>query len=288
MNVTDDGLNAAGGNDRSGFGGFWGGDMFGSSDCAITVSGGKLDIRASGDGIDSNGDLIVTGGEIYISGPENGSNGALDYNGIGQITGGTLVAVGASQMAMNFGDTSTQGSILTNVSNCRAGDVVQLKDAQGNVLVTYTAESSFNSVVVSCPQLKQGETYTVIAGRSEVKVTLDNLIYGNGMGGFGGPGMNGGPGGRGGRDGDFDRQGGGRGGRDGERGGMDDGRFRDEDRERSQGWQPDGGAPEWPDGEMPEWPDGEMPEWPDGEMPEWPDGEMPQMPDGGFGGPGRL
>lgn len=281
MNVTDDGLNAAGGNDRSGFGGygdfggFRGGDMFGSGDYTITISGGIINIRAAGDGIDSNGDLMVTGGEIYVSGPENGANGVLDYNGTGQITGGTLVAVGDSRMAMNFGDTSTQGSILTNVSNCRAGDVIQLKDAQGNVLAAYTAESSFNSVVVSCPQLKQGETYTVAAGSSEVKITLDNLIYWNGMGGFGGPGTNGGPGGRGGMGGGFDGQtgpggmgggfngqDGGHGGRDKDHGGMDGGRSRDKGREGTA--QPEGGIPELPNGEAPAWPDGGAPQQPDG------------------------
>ena len=294
MNVTDDGLNAAGGNDRSGFGGFWGGDRFGGSDSTLTISGGKLYIRAAGDGIDSNGDLVVTGGEVYVSGPENGANGALDYNGTGQITGGTLVAVGASQMAMNFGDTSTQGSILTNVPDCRAGDVIQLKDAQGNILVSYTAESSFNSVVVSCSQLKQGETYTVTAGSSEVKVTLDNLIYGNGMGGFGGPGGRGGmgggfdgPDGRGGMDGNPGRQGG--------HGGRGGSRSQNEGREGSA--QPDGGVPELPNGEVPAWPDGVVPEmpngeapaWPDGGMPAWTDGGAPEMPDGAFdGGRGGL
>lgn len=283
INVTDDGINAAGGNDRSGFGGFRGGDMFSGSDHTITISGGKINIRAAGDGIDSNGDLLVTGGEIYVSGPESWADGAIDYDGTGQITGGTLVAVGASQMAMNFGSTSTQGSILTIVPGCRAGDVVQLKDAQGNILVTYTAESSFNSVVVSCPQLKQGETYTVIAGSNEVEIKLDELIYGSGMGmgGFGRPGMGG-----------FDGQGGGRGGMGGfdgpgDRGEMDDGfdgrgggrggRFQD-------GEWPDGDGRGWqPDGELPELPDGQMP---DGEIPQMPDGEIPQM-FGGFGGPGR-
>ena len=188
---------------------------------------------------------------------------------------------------MNFGDASTQGSILTNVSDCRAGDVVQLKDAQGNVLVTYTAESLFNSVVVSCPQLKQGETYTVTAGGSEVKVTLDNLIYGNGMGGFGDPGMSGG---RGGMEGDFDGQGDGRGGRDRERGGMG-GRSRDEGRKGGQGWQPEVEAPGWPDGEIPQMPEGLMPQVPDGGMPQLPkflEGDIPQMPDSGSEGSGRL
>ncbi len=189
--ATDDGLNAAGGNDGSGFGGMFGGS-FGGSDSSILISGGEIYINADGDGIDSNGDLTVTGGTIYVSGPESDGDGALDYDGTGQITGGTLVAVGRSGMAMNFGDTSTQGSILISTANCAAGTEVVLKDADGNVMVSYTAESSFNSVVVSCPGLEQGGTYSVMAGDEAYEVTLESLIYGSGMGaGFGG-GMGGG------------------------------------------------------------------------------------------------
>ena len=191
--ATDDGINAAGGNDGSGFGGMFGGS-FGGSDSSILISGGEIYINADGDGIDSNGDLTVTGGTIYVSGPESDGDGALDYDGTGQITGGTLVAVGRSGMAMNFGDTSTQGSILISTANCAAGTEVVLKDADGNVMVSYTAESSFNSVVVSCPGLEQGGTYTVTAGDEAYEVTLESLIYGSGFsmgGGFGG-GMGGG------------------------------------------------------------------------------------------------
>lgn len=191
--ATDDGINAAGGNDGSGFGGMFGGS-FGGSDSSILISGGEIYINADGDGIDSNGDLTVTGGTIYVSGPESDGDGALDYDGTGQITGGTLVAVGRSGMAMNFGDTSTQGSILISTANCAAGTEVVLKDADGNVMVSYTAESRFNSVVVSCPGLEQGGTYTVTAGDEAYEVTLESLIYGSGFsmgGGFGG-GMGGG------------------------------------------------------------------------------------------------
>ena len=269
LNVTDDGINAAGGKDQSGFGGFFrGGEQFGgssSTDCTVTISGGLIYVKAAGDGIDSNGKLIVTGGETYVSGPANGANGAIDYEESGQITGGILVAVGHSQMAMNFGDTSTQGSILINVANCQAGDTIVLKDAQGNELVSYTAESSFNSVVVSCPELVQGGTYTLKTGSSETEITLDGLIYGNGMGGFGGPGGMGGFGGHGGW--------GSQGGQGGDFGG---GRGQGGDR----GWRQDDSTgtemPEMPEGGF----DGQVPQMPDGDF----DGQMPQMPDGGFGG----
>lgn len=174
--ATDDGLNAAG---------------EGSS--TLLISGGTLYVNSDGDGVDSNGDFKVTGGEIYISGPESDANGAIDYEGSAQITGGRLAALGAAGMAMNFGESSTQGAALINTSACKAGTEVRLEDEEGNVLISYTAESRFNSLVVSCPEMVQGGKYVVYVGSEEYEITLENLIYGEGFGGFGG-GMRGMPG----------------------------------------------------------------------------------------------
>ena len=71
--ASDDGMNAAGGNDSSGFEGPGpGGDQFAATEGAyIHISGGTLYVNASGDGIDSNGDITVSGGETYVSGPTN-------------------------------------------------------------------------------------------------------------------------------------------------------------------------------------------------------------------------
>ena len=81
--ASDDGMNAAGGNDSSGLEGFQGGDdQFASTEGAyIHISGGVLHVNAFGDGIDSNGDVTVSGGETYVSGPTNNGNGTLDYSG---------------------------------------------------------------------------------------------------------------------------------------------------------------------------------------------------------------
>lgn len=200
---SDDGLNAAGGNDQSGFGGFGGfggnGEFGGSSDCWIRITGGLLNINASGDGIDSNGMLYVDGGEIYVSGPSDNGNGALDYDSDAVITGGILVAAGASGMAQNFGTSSTQGSMLVSTGSQSAGSTITLTDSNGNELLSFQAAKAFDCVVISCSEIVQGATYTVSAGNSSTEVTMDSLIYGSGgMGGGmnGNPGgMNGGPGG---------------------------------------------------------------------------------------------
>lgn len=173
----DDGMNAAGGNDESGFGGKMMQDDFSTDEnSSITISAGKITINASGDGIDSNGNLYVKGGEIYVSGPENDGNGALDYSGDAQITGGTIVAAGMSGMAQNFGSSSTQGSILLNVSS-RSSGAVTVKDSSGSVIISFTPEKEYNSVVISSPDIKKGETYTVtVAGESQT-VEMSDIIY---------------------------------------------------------------------------------------------------------------
>ena len=129
-----------------------------------------------------------------MSGPVDSANGTFDYNGEASISGGIFVAAGPTEMAQNFGESSTQGSMLVSI-NGSAQSTITLTDADGNQLVSWEADKAYSSVVISCPDITEGETYTVAGGSSTVQVTMDSLIYGasGGMGGQGG-GMAGGPG----------------------------------------------------------------------------------------------
>lgn len=180
ITASDDGINAAGGNDESGFGGGMARDTFGSSSSYyINISGGTINIDASGDGIDSNGNLTVSGGEIYVSGPTSGGDSALDYDGTAAITGGIVIAAGSSGMAQNFGDSSTQGSIMLTYQSFASGKI-SVADSSGNVLAEYTPSKNYSCVVVSCPGLTKGGTYTVTACGQSQSVTLESTIYGSG------------------------------------------------------------------------------------------------------------
>lgn len=164
-------------------GGFGGGFDEGTDYNKITISGGTLYVDAGGDGLDSNGDLIISGGEIFVYGPTNNGDGALDYAGTGTITGGTVIAVGASGMAMNFGSDSTQGSMLVTVGNSLITGAVTLTDADGRTIVSCTPNKGYNSVVISSPLLAVGQTYTLTAGDTSTTVTMESLICSNASGG---------------------------------------------------------------------------------------------------------
>lgn len=187
----DDGLNAAGGNDESGFGGSEGARDFGgmknmeaSSECYINISGGNIEINASGDGIDSNGSLTVSGGCTLVSGPVNDGNGALDYGLEADITGGIFAACGSSGMAQNFSSAS-QGCIMISVDTQSGGKAVTLADNELNEIFSWTPQKEYSSVLISCPEMKENETYILTAGNASETITLDNLLHGSGQG-FGG------------------------------------------------------------------------------------------------------
>lgn len=199
--ASDDGLNASGGNDASSLGGRAGQNQFAAVDGVyVRITGGMIHMDASGDGLDSNGELTVSGGTVIVSGPSNSGNGAIDYNGTGVITGGAVVALGASGMAQNFSADSTQCSVLVSFgSTAAAGAQMELVDADGNVLVSFTNAKQAQCAVISCPQLVEGSTYTVTLGGTAIATFEASMSTssGEGMGGFGGGG--GGKGGGGGQ-----------------------------------------------------------------------------------------
>ncbi len=177
----DDGLNAAGGADSSGFGGM-GTDMFVSNDDIwIEINGGYLYILAGGDGVDSNGDLTINGGDVYIDGPSDGGNSAIDYgdNAAAYINGGTVVAVGSSDMVEAFDASSEQAVMSVSVSAGSAGDEIKLLDSDGNELISFTAAKTYDAVIITTADLAQGETYTLVTGDDETTVEMTSSVYSN-------------------------------------------------------------------------------------------------------------
>ena len=161
----------------------------------VYICGGSLTINAEGDGIDSNGDLLISAGEVYVEGSTGDGDGALDYAGTGQISGGSIVALGSTGMAQSLEPTDNQGVMLVTLSG-EAGSTVTLSDASGTELASYTATKSYACAVVSCEGIARGETYTLSNGSQSVEVTMDSISYsdvtgGMGQGGQGGPGQEG-------------------------------------------------------------------------------------------------
>ena len=170
-----------------------------STETWIHVSGGSITVVNSvardADGLDSNGDIVISGGVVRVSLTNSGSNSALDYasesGGKMEISGGEVIACGSYAMAEGFDSSSSQCSILYNIKRgAPAGTTVALEDSEGNIILSYEVPCSFSSVAISCPEMQIGETYLVAIGDSVEEITLDSVSasFGDAQSeGFGGP-----------------------------------------------------------------------------------------------------
>lgn len=181
-----------------------------SSSGLLTIAGGDLYINAGGDGIDSNNNVVMTGGTVYIDGPTASDDEALDYQNQLNISGGTLVAVYLNGMSQASGSGSEQNSIKVYYSSTQKGGTeITLKSSDGTVIISYTPQKDYSSAIISTPDLKQGSTYALYAGDTKLcditlsagvtSVSDSGAAVSGGQGGWGGGGQKpgGGQGGRG-------------------------------------------------------------------------------------------
>jgi len=203
-----------------------------------TINAGTVHIVAGlgeeGDGIDSNGYLVINGGTV-ISAAKPMSDSGLDSDKGSYIHGGTVIAFGAamdwaetesSQVTMNLQFTQRQTGPL-QITAEDGTEIFSFDPASDPVLKEYNR--GFQGAVISTPAFKTGDSYLVYSNGIQMQYTSTDVM--RGPGGFGGKG----PSNRG---------------------------------EDSDGRQP----PQGFDGEMPTWPEGEMPEGFSGEMPGRPEG----------------
>ncbi len=93
---SDDGMNAAGGSDSSGFNGGWQDTFTVQDNCSITINGGNITIVSDGDCMDSNGALTINGGTLNLTCNGNG-NTAIDANGTYSNNGGNITTNDGSE-----------------------------------------------------------------------------------------------------------------------------------------------------------------------------------------------
>lgn len=221
----------------------------------ITINGGVLTCNAGGgqegDGIDSNGWIVINDGFIVSAASATSPDSGVDSdNGI-YINGGTVLASG--NMYDEVSEDSEQAFVALNfASSVEAGQMFALKNADGEIVIAFSAANDFKTLVYSSSELTDGD-YTLYEISSTDGVAVSGLytevtsvsdevqLQGSkGAGGFGG--MGGAPNG-----------------------------------------EPNGERPEMPDGEAPSMPEGEMPSMPDAEAPDGqnaPDKEAPSKPEG--------
>ncbi len=174
--ATDDGINVAGGNDANTGSGTPRDSFSADPDARLEINGGTVYVDAAGDGLDSNGSITMTGGTVLVNGPTGNGNGSLDYDGSFEMSGGFLIAAGSAGMVQATSESSSQNAVLmTFPQTQQAGAIVRLEDGQGKAVATFAPSKDYQAVLISSPELKQGESYTLYSGGSSTGSVVDGL-----------------------------------------------------------------------------------------------------------------
>lgn len=216
------------------------------------ILGGTLSIKVNGktgegDGIDSNGWLVIDGGVVNAFACGSSADSGVDADKGVYIRGGQVIASGNMLDRVQ----GTQKSLTLSFSQRqKGGKTYTLKNAAGSAVLCIDAGNDFQYLVLSSPVLTEN-SYTLWLGDTQISASGNGGPMG-GPGGMGGMGMP----------------------PEGERPEMPEGGFPE---------RPDGEMPEMPENGFPGRPGGEIPEWPrdgfegrpGGETPVWPEGENP-------------
>ena len=158
--------------------------------CIIIIRGGKLLINAglgrNGDGVDSNGYILVEGGEIFSAAHIREDSG-LDATQDLIINGGSVFSVG-SDMDMASPLSRQPSMNLIFEDNVTPSSIVTVTDSDGNEIISFSAGSidfirgterrDYYAAVVSHPNFKDKGVYHLYINGTQLGYTGNKKSHG--------------------------------------------------------------------------------------------------------------
>ena len=156
-----------------------------------TINDGNVTIFAGlgeeGDGIDSNGYLVINGGSV-VSAANPKADAGLDSDLGSFIHGGTVIAMG-STMDWAESDSEQVTMNLQFASQQKAGSKIVITKEDGTEIFSFESDSeyarNYSGLILSHPFFTQGETYQVYIDGVQMAYTGNDV----GRGGHGGMGQ---------------------------------------------------------------------------------------------------
>ena len=148
-----------------------------------TVNGGKLTIKVTGetgegDGIDSNGWLVINGGTVVAAACSNSADAGIDSDMGIHINAGTVIATG--HMLDRIEDGGQNYAVFNFREKQTGSETVTMKDQSGKVILETKPENAYSVLIFSGPNLKAGN-YTLWSNGKQLAGSSGGMMGGPGM-----------------------------------------------------------------------------------------------------------
>lgn len=146
----------------------------------ITVNDGMVvayltEEAEEGDGIDSNGTIVINGGIVY-SFACPGADSGLDADGGTTINGGEVISVGSMKDTVRFGSSINSARASFNVN---VGDVISVVDEEDNVIFAMKADRIIKNFLYTSDKLEEEKEYLVYTNANIEGSTNEWGVYTN-------------------------------------------------------------------------------------------------------------
>ncbi len=146
------------------------------------ILGGTLNVvitgsTGEGDGIDSNGWLVIDGGKVTASACGFSADAGVDADKGVYIRGGQVAASGNM---FDRVETEQTCAVFTFAQRQTGGEIITLKTEANSPVVSYTPANDFQYLVVSAPNLTPGN-YTLWQGENQLSGSKMEMQMGGGM-----------------------------------------------------------------------------------------------------------
>lgn len=145
----------------------------------FTMNDGNLDIQVTGetgegDGIDSNGWLIVNGGIVNSFACETSMDSGIDADQGIYINGGVVVATG--NMPAEIADGKLKAISFSSREKIDPGKKYEVKNKAGNVVLETELKNVFTMLSVASEDIVAEDTYTLWLGDTELATGVSGSI----------------------------------------------------------------------------------------------------------------
>ncbi len=138
----------------------------------LAVNGGTLNINAGlgaeGDGIDSNGYLVINSGSVFSS-SNPASDSGLDSDCGSYVNGGTVVSLGSAMDFATADENAEQAIMNLRFSSQKpSGAKIKITDADDNAVFEYNVgDRGFSGAVISTKDIEIGKSYKVFVNENQ-------------------------------------------------------------------------------------------------------------------------
>ena len=123
----------------------------------INIYGGDIYVNAEADGLDANGNILISGGNITVWGAKSGSDGdPIDMDGTLTISGGTILAGGNQKMTQIDKQASNSQKYITSYNTYTANQVVYIVN-EGTTIREITIPKNIESLYYTSSDV--GDSY---------------------------------------------------------------------------------------------------------------------------------